>query len=251
MARILLSNDDGINSEGLLALRDAVSVLGEVSVVAPDREQSAAGHSLSLHRPLRLDACKEGWWAVDGTPTDCINLALNGLFKGSPPDIVLSGINKGGNLGDDITYSGTVAAAMEATLLGIPAVAMSLSHENGDVLNFELAQDFALKISRQVLQNGLGEGVLLNVNVPNISPKECQGVRVTRQGKRIYGDAIVEKTDPRGREYYWIGGSGLNWVRESDTDFDAMENNCISVTPVRLDLTDFDAIKSIEKWNFR
>ena len=250
MARILLSNDDGVTSEGLLALHQSVSALGQVSVVAPDREQSAAGHSLSLHRPLRIDVFKEGWCAVDGTPTDCINLALNGLFKDAPPDIVLSGINKGGNLGDDITYSGTVAAAMEATLLGIPAVAMSLSHENGEALNFELAQDFAQKITKQVLQNGLGEGVLLNVNVPNIPLDKCRGVRVTRQGKRIYGDAIVEKIDPRGREYFWIGGSGLNWVREPDTDFDAIVNNFISVTPIRLDLTDFDAIKSIEKWNF-
>ena len=251
MVRILLSNDDGISSEGLRALYDAVRPLGEVIVVAPDREQSAAGHSLSIHRPLRINAIGNDWYAVDGTPTDCVNLALNGFLKDRPPDIVLSGINKGGNLGDDITYSGTVAAAMEATLLGCPAVAVSLVYEEeGEPLHFELAGQFARRITEEVLERGLNKGILLNVNVPNIVAEECRGARVTRQGKRIYGDAIVEKIDPRGREYYWIGGNGLNWVREPNTDFDAVTNQSISVTPIRLDLTDFDEMKELEKWKF-
>lgn len=250
MVRILLSNDDGISSEGLKALFDSVRPLGEVVVVAPDREQSAAGHSLSLHRPLRIDARGDGWFAVDGTPTDCVNLALNGLLKDRPPDIVLSGINRGGNLGDDITYSGTVAAAMEATLIGYPAVALSLACEDGEPIRFELAGLFARRIAEEVLKRGLNKGILLNVNVPNILVEECRGVRVTKQGKRIYGDAIVEKIDPRGREYYWIGGNGLKWVKEASTDFDAVANFSISVTPVRLDLTDFDSMEELGKWKF-
>ena len=251
MARILLSNDDGISSEGLRALYDAVRPLGEVIVVAPDREQSAAGHSLSLHRPLRINPMGDDWYAVDGTPTDCVNLALNGFLKDRPPDIVLSGINKGGNLGDDVTYSGTVAAAMEATLIGYPAVAVSLVYEEeGETLRYELAGQFARRIAEEVLARGLDKGVLLNVNVPNIGAEECRGTRVTRQGKRVYGDSIVEKIDPRGREYYWIGGNGLNWVREPNTDFDAVTNQSISVTPIRLDLTDFGAMKELEKWKF-
>ena len=250
MVRILLSNDDGVSSEGLRTLYDSMRSLGEVIVVAPDREQSAAGHSLSLHRPLRINALEENWYAVDGTPTDCVNLALNGLLKDRPPDIVLSGINKGGNLGDDITYSGTVAAAMEATLIGYPAVAVSLVYEEGEPFLFELAGQFARRIVEEVLKARLKKGILLNVNVPNIKAEDCRGVRVTRQGKRVFGDAIVEKIDPRGREYYWIGGNGLNWVREPGTDFDAVSNRAISVTPIRLDLTDFDAMEELKKWKF-
>ncbi len=250
MTRILLSNDDGISSPGLRALYEAMRPLGEVIVVAPDREQSAAGHSLSLHRPLRVDRMASEWYAVDGTPTDCVNLALNGLFKDRRPEIMFAGINQGGNLGDDITYSGTVAAAMEATLLGVPAVAVSLVCESGEPLRFELAARFAHRLAGEILRRGLKPGVLLNVNAPNIPEGECRGVRVTRQGKRVYGDAIVEKIDPRGREYYWIGGNGLNWVQEPDTDFDAIVQRAISVTPIRLDLTDFESMKDLEKWDF-
>ncbi|OGL58454.1 MAG: 5'/3'-nucleotidase SurE [Candidatus Tectomicrobia bacterium RIFCSPLOWO2_12_FULL_69_37] len=251
MVRILLSNDDGITSPGLRALHEAVRPLGEVTVVAPDREQSAAGHSLSLHRPLRIERVEEGWHAVDGTPTDCVNLALNGLLKDRRPEIVLSGINRGANLGDDITYSGTVAAAMEATLLGLPAVAFSVPYEPGQPMRYGLAIAFARKLTAEVLRRGLKPGVLLNVNVPNLPEEECAGVRLTRQGKRIYGDAIVEKIDPRGREYYWIGGNGLSWVEERGTDFDAVAHRAISVTPIRLDLTDFDALRELERWDFR
>ncbi len=250
MARILLCNDDGIDSEGLRALYAALAPLGELVVVAPDREQSAAGHSLSLHRPLRIKELEKNWFAVDGTPTDCVNLALNGLMKNERPDILVSGINRGGNMGDDITYSGTVAAAMEATLLGLPAVAISLAHEDGETLLYELAEKVARAGAREVLSRGLTPGVLLNINVPNISPQECRGERITRQGKRIYEEAVVEKIDPRGREYYWIGGGSLRWEKEPDTDFEAVAAKEVSITPLRLDLTDYDAMKGLESWRF-
>ncbi len=250
MVRILLSNDDGIDSEGLRALHAALIPLGELIVVAPDREQSAAGHSLSLHRPLRVNEVEQNWFAVDGTPTDCVNLALNGLLKDNRPDILLSGINRGGNLGDDITYSGTVAAAMEATLLGLPAAALSLVHEEGEALGYELAQKVARVSARQVLSRGLVPGVLLNINIPNVSPDQCLGEKITRQGKRVYEESIVEKIDPRGREYFWIGGNSLRWEDEPDTDFEAIAKNKVSITPLRLDLTDYDAMKGLEGWRF-
>ena len=250
MARILLCNDDGIDSEGLRALHAALAPLGELIVVAPDREQSAAGHSLSLHRPLRISELEKNWFAVDGTPTDCVNLALNGLLKNERPDMLVSGINRGGNMGDDITYSGTVAAAIEATLLGLPAVAVSLAHEDGETLRYELAEKVARAGAREVLSRGLAPGVLLNINVPNISPHECRGEKITRQGKRIYEESIVEKIDPRGREYYWIGGGSLRWKEEPDTDFEAISNHQVSITPLRLDLTDYDSMKGLESWRF-
>lgn len=251
MPRILLSNDDGVDSDGLRALHQALKPLGEVIVVAPDREQSAASHSLSLHRPLRINEVGEGWFAVDGTPTDCVNLALNGLLKNERPDILLSGINRGGNLGDDITYSGTVAAAMEATLLGLPAVALSLVYyEETEKLVYDLAKKVARASAREVLSRGLAPGVLLNINIPNISAAECRGERITRQGKRVYEEAVVEKIDPRGREYYWIGGNNLKWEDEPDTDFEAVSRGQVSITPLRLDLTDYDAMRGLETWRF-
>ncbi len=251
MPRILLSNDDGIDSPGLRALHEAVAPLGEVVVVAPDREQSAAGHSLSLHRPLRVNEVQPGWFAVDGTPTDCVNLALNGLLDTEErPDALLAGINKGGNMGEDITYSGTVAAAMEATLLGLPAAALSLVHAYEEAPLYDLARKVAHACAREILTRGLAPGVLLNVNVPNVAPEACRGERITRQGKRVYEEAIVEKVDPRGRAYYWIGGNGLRWEEEPDTDFEAISSHQVSITPIRLDLTDYGAMKGLESWRF-
>ncbi|MEE9275272.1 MAG: 5'/3'-nucleotidase SurE [bacterium] len=251
MVRILLSNDDGISSEGLAALHEAMRPVGEVVVVAPDREQSAASHSLSLHRPLRIERVREGWTAVDGTPTDCVNLALNGLLHDARPDIMLSGVNKGANMGDDITYSGTVAAAMEATLLGVPAIAVSIAWEPNGPIHYAAAAGFARRLAEETLRRGLPPGVLLNLNVPNAPAEEIGGVRFTRQGKRIYSNAVVERIDPRGREYFWIGGNELDWVRESDTDFDAISKKEVSVTPLQMDLTDFGALKEMKSWNLR
>ena len=240
---ILVSNDDGIHSEGIKALARALKRVGEVVVVAPDRERSAASHSLTLHRPLRVEQHGANSYAVDGTPTDCINIAVNGILK-KRPDLVVSGINKGGNLGDDVTYSGTVSVAMEWTLLGIPSIAISLvSRDNFD---FKIAARFGARLARFILKNGLPKDTLLNVNVPE--GPDVKGYRVTKQGKRFYGDAVVEKVDPRGKKYYWIGGDVLKWEGGKDTDFNATANKFISITPVHLDLTNYAAFKELHKW---
>ena len=242
---ILVSNDDGIHSEGIKALARALRRVGEVYVVAPDRERSAVSHSLTLHRPLRVELHGTNAYAIDGTPTDCINIAVNGILK-KRPDLVVSGINKGGNLGDDVTYSGTVSAAMEGTLLGIPSIAISLvSRDNFD---FTLAARFAVRLARFVLKNGLPKDTLLNVNVPE--GVDIKGYRVTKQGKRFYGDAVVEKVDPRGKKYYWIGGDILKWEGGQDTDFQAVADQFISITPVHLDLTNYASFKELYNWKF-
>jgi 5'-nucleotidase len=237
---ILVCNDDGIQSEGLTRLVGAVQPLDRVVVVAPDRERSAVSHALSLDRPLRADQVREGWFAVDGTPTDCVNLAVNGLLA-ERPWLVVSGINRGANLGDDITYSGTVSAAMEAVLLGIPAVAFS---QVGRVaFDFGAAADFARALVRALQDGELPPDTLLNVNVPEgVRPS---GFAVTRQGKRRYGDAVVEKTDPRGRKYYWIGGTELGFEDAEGTDFAAINDGLVSVTPLHLDLTNYDSMAAV------
>ena len=235
--RILVSNDDGINSAGLDALAEVLKTVGEVFIIAPDREQSAASHTLSLHHPLRVEEISETIYSVDGTPTDCVNLAVNGLLKDKKPDLVVSGINKGENLGDDITYSGTVSAAMEGTLLGIPSIAVSIATKNN--FYFETASYYALLITKYVLRKGLPEGTLLNVNIPNLPKEKVKGVKVTRQGKRVYGEAIVENIDPRGRKYYWIGGNELGFLDIENSDVIAVHNGYVSVTPIKLDLTDY------------
>jgi 5'/3'-nucleotidase len=243
--RILISNDDGINSKGLHRLHEALSDLGEVFVVAPDRDQSAVSHSLSLYRPLRLDEVTERVYTVDGTPTDCINLAINGILNGRKPDLVVSGINKGENLGDDITYSGTVSAAMEGTLLGVPSIAVSLAGKND--YNFDAACFYSLMLSKYVLSNKLPKDTLINVNVPGIGKADIKGIMVTRQGKRIYEEPVVEKTDPRGKKYYWIGGDDLGFIDIENSDIAAVNEGYVSVTPITLDLTDFGFMDQLRK----
>lgn len=245
---ILVSNDDGIRAAGIQALYTALADLGEVWVVAPDREQSAASHALSLHRPLRAEQLEERHFAVDGTPTDCVNLAINGILP-ERPALVVSGINHGGNMGDDITYSGTVSAAMEATLLGIPAIALSLVGR--DSKDFRPAARFSCRLAETVLSRGLPPDTLLNVNVPPLPEEKLRGFAVTRQGKRRYGDAIVEKIDPRGKKYYWIGGDDLGHVPMEGSDFSAVEDGYISVTPLHLDLTDYASLPAITKLEVR
>lgn len=242
---ILISNDDGIHSEGIKALARALKRVGEVFVVAPDRERSAASHSLTLHRPLRVEKIGLNAYAIDGTPTDCINLAVNGILK-KRPDLVVSGINKGGNLGDDVTYSGTVSAAMEGTLLGIPSFAISLVSISRENFDFKNAARFAARLARFILKNRLPKDTLLNINVPDVD--DIKGYRITKQGKRLYGDAIVEKVDPRGKKYYWIGGDILKWEGGEDTDFKAITSNFISITPVHLDMTNYASFKELHKW---
>ena len=243
---ILVSNDDGIHSEGIKALARALKRVGEVFIVAPDRERSAASHSLTLHKPLRVEKIGPNAYAINGTPTDCINLAVNGILK-KRPDLVVSGINKGGNLGDDVTYSGTVSAAMEGTLLGIPSFAISLVSISRENFDFKNAARFAARLARFILKNRLPKDTLLNINVPDVD--EIKGYRITKQGKRLYGDAIVEKVDPRGKKYYWIGGDILKWEGGGeDTDFKAITSNFISITPVHLDMTNYASFKELHKW---
>ncbi len=245
---ILVSNDDGFRSEGIIALSEALRPLGTVYVVAPDRERSAAGHSLTLSHPLRVEKVGHRIYAVDGTPTDCVNLAVNGILRKKKIDILVSGINKGGNMGDDITYSGTVSAAMEGTLLGIPSVAVSLVSRNR--FRFDTAADFAAKVTRKVLSRKLPKDTLLNVNLPNVQKSEIRGVKITRQGKRIYGEAVVEKRDPRGRKYFWIGGDTLQTQDIPGSDLEAVEQNYISITPIHLDLTNYMSLQTLKRWKW-
>jgi 5'-nucleotidase len=237
---ILVSNDDGIHSAGLAALSQILEPLGEVVVVAPDREQSACSHALTLHRPLRIDDVSPGRYSVDGTPTDCVNLAINAILTRRPA-LLVSGINRGANLGDDVTYSGTVSAAMEGTLLGVPSLAVSLIGRGP--YDFAVAAAFAARLAGWVLEHGLPEDTLLNVNVPQ---DVAGGVALTRMGRRRYGDAIVEKLDPRGRKYYWIGGEDVPFVAEEGTDFHAVHQGLISVTPIHLDLTNYRTLEILE-----
>ncbi len=244
---ILVTNDDGIQSEGLRALATALREVGDVTIVAPDREQSASSHSLTLHRPLRINKIEPGSYAVEGTPTDCVYIATRSLMKGDGrPALVCSGINKGSNLGDDIHYSGTVSAAFEGTVLGIPSMAVSMVGRGP--YQFKTAADFAAKLARRMLEEKLPGDTLLNVNVPNVEPEKITGVAITRMGKRHYGDAVVENVDPRGRKYYWIGGAELDAEDIQGSDCNAVLETKISVTPLHLDLTNYAAIDRLSGW---
>ncbi len=245
---ILVSNDDGVRSEGIEALAAAMKELGTVYVIAPDRERSAASHSLTLTHPLRVEKISNRVYSVDGTPTDCVNLGVNGILRGKKIDLLVSGINKGANLGDDITYSGTVSAAIEGTLLGIPSIAISLVTRTR--FRFDTASAVATDVANRVLKKGLPDDTLLNINVPNVPRDEIPGVRITRQGKRVYGDMIVEKRDPRGRKYYWIGGDNLNSEEIPGSDLEAIEEGYISLTPIHLDLTNYAALRTLRKWTW-
>ncbi len=238
--RILVTNDDGVYSEGLKLLAAALAEVGEVTVVAPDREQSASGHALTLSRPLRIRRLEERWYSVDGTPTDCVNLAVLWLMKEARPDLVCSGLNFGTNLGDDVTYSGTVSATFEGTLLGIPSVAFS--QEVGEHFTFEPGARFARDLASDLLSEEVPPDLLLNVNVP---VGGIRGVEFTRLGRRRYNQSIVEKLDPRGRKYYWIAGTP-EWEEAEGTDFDALSRGLVSVTPLHLDLTDYRGRETYE-----
>lgn len=242
---ILVTNDDGIHTPGIGVLAEKLAGIGRVVVVAPDRERSAVGHSLTLHSPLRAEEIRPDFYAVDGTPTDCVNLGIHGLFS-ERPQLVVSGINRGGNLGDDITYSGTVAAALESTLMGVPAFAVSLESGPFTATNFETAACFSVTLAEEVLRRGLPPDTFLNVNVPPGTPR---GVRLTRQGKRLYGDVVVENIDPRGRKYYWLGGGELGFQNVEGTDFHAVHEEYVSVTPLHLDLTNYRSFEDLTAWD--
>ena len=240
MPVVVLTNDDGIHAPGLAALEKALAELGDVYVVAPEREQSACGHALTLHRPLRALKMGERRFAVNGTPSDCANMAVLG-FLPETPVLIVSGINHGANLGDDVTYSGTVSAAMEGTILGVPSVAVSLV-DGGD---FEVAGRVARLIAMRVLVGGLPGNTLLNVNVP---PQPPRGIRMTRLGHRVYKEKIVEQADPRGRSHYWIGGGDARWDDLDGTDMGAVHDGYISLTPLHLDLTNHRALIQLADW---
>jgi len=240
MALILVTNDDGVHAPGLAALAAALEDLGEVWIVAPEREQSACGHALTLHRPVRVHQMGERRFAVNGTPSDCVNLGVLG-FLSERPALVASGVNHGSNLGDDVTYSGTVSAAMEGTLLGVPSIAISLM-DGGDVAE---AARVAKLIAMRVLVSGLPPKTLLNVNVPGVPPR---GIRLTRLGQRMYSEKIVEQTDPRGRTHYWIGAGPPQWEALEGTDMGAVHEGYVAVTPVHLDLTNHRALAQMADW---
>jgi 5'-nucleotidase len=230
-----------------MALHNAMSSLGTACIVAPDRERSAAGHSLTLHRPLKAEEIREHVFSVNGTPTDCVTLGINKLLD-RKPDLVVSGINKGANLGDDITYSGTVSAAIEGTIFGVPSIAFSLI--SGKHYNYETATFFATKIASYVLEHSLPFDTLLNVNFPNIRKDEIRGIKITRQGKRIYENSIQETFNPWGEKYYWIGGGRTFWEHGDEADMEAVQLNYVSITPIHLDLTNHDALSFLrERWN--
>jgi 5'-nucleotidase len=239
---ILVTNDDGIHAAGLAALAAALEELGEVYVVAPDREQSAVGHALTLHRPLRVDQLGERRFAVNGTPSDCVNLGILGLLP-ERPVLVASGINHGSNLGDDVTYSGTVSAAMEGTLLGVMSMAVSLSEPDGS--GFDEAGTVARAVAARLLVEGVPPGTLVNVNVPRGAVK---GVRVARLGHRVYSEKAVRETDPRGRPYYWIGAGPPVWEEDDDSDIAAVHNGFAAVTPLHLDLTHHGVLRAMAGW---
>lgn len=244
--RILCTNDDGYLALGLNVLATAAADFGQVTIVAPDREQSAASHALTLHHPLRARRATDGAWVVDGTPTDCVILAVGELLE-ERPDFVLSGVNHGPNMGEDVLYSGTVAAAMEATVLGIPAVAFSFTGEHHEEL--EGWQPVIADVLRGLLtRDDFPDQTLLSVNLPAVEPDAVKGVRVTTLGRRRFRDSLTRSFDPSGREYFWIGGGSTNWTGPDDSDFRAVERGWISVTPLHLDLTNFRLLDQIRGW---
>ncbi|WP_072682729.1 5'/3'-nucleotidase SurE [Arcobacter sp. LA11] len=259
MKQILLTNDDGFDAIGLKALIEALSPLAKITVVAPARNKSACGHSLTLDRPLRMVNVDDDYYKIDdGTPTDCIFISLNNLFKeGYKPDLVISGINIGANMGEDITYSGTAAGAMEAVLQGVPAIAISQVCRNKclDIKNgwdFALAKKTITNIAKQILEETfpLPQRRFLNINIPPISIEECKGIKITKAGFREYGNDTHRHLNPRGEEFYWIGLHPLIWQEsvDKDCDFEAIKANYISITPIMLDLTSYEDIETLNTW---
>jgi 5'-nucleotidase len=239
-ARILISNDDSIHSTGIKVLETiARTVCDDVWVVAPEAEQSGASHSLTIHRPLRLRKYDERHFSVDGTPTDCVMLAMSHLLKDHRPDLVLSGINHGANVGDDVTYSGTVAVAMESTLLGVRAMAFSQRVVEGEPLSFAVPEQRAADLIRRLAGAHWADNVMLNINFPAVAPEAVTGARVVGHGRRKLGDDLRERFDPRGRSYFWIGPQRSDVEIDPDSDIAVVESGGISVTPIYLDLTHF------------
>jgi 5'-nucleotidase len=243
---ILCTNDDGIHAVGLKTLIQVATRLGDVQVVAPDREQSATSHSLTVHRPLRATRTPEGHHVIDGTPTDCVLIGINQLLD-PHPDFVLSGVNHGPNMGEDVLYSGTVAAAMEGTILGIPAIAISYSSRASERIPAwaGVLEDLIRTLIRRA---DFPEETFFNVNIPDVPPEELKGIRVTTLGRRVYSDSLTRREDPSGREYFWIGGGVSSWTGRDDSDFRAVQAGYVSVTPLHLDLTNYRLISEVRSW---
>jgi len=241
--RILLTNDDGYFSDGIRSLFDALRPGYDVFIVAPDREQSASSHSLTLNRPLRVHKVDRTCYTTDGTPTDCVMLALHLLFRRRRPDIIISGINHGANMGDDVTYSGTVAAAIEGSILKIPSIAVSMAnYEHGTPM--DRAADFVARLVRQMESLQLGQSTFLNINLPRDNGRQYRKFEFTQLGFRHYKDIVIHKTDPRGKPYYWIGGRP-KWKTTKGSDFEAVQRGVVSITPLRLNFTDTDTLKKL------
>jgi 5'-nucleotidase len=249
--RVLLTNDDGIFAEGLRALAGCFHTVAETYIVAPDHEQSATGHAITMHRPLRAEQVKMPLtpdvpaWYVNGTPADCVKLAVEKLMP-DKPDLVVSGVNRGANLGTDVLYSGTVSAAIEAVILGIPAIAVSLTEHRETY--YEHAAGFICRLAGVLRQRGINSDMLLNINVPACLPEEIRGVAVTRLGVRQYRNAFESRKDPRGRTYYWLAGELIDTEDGDDTDVAAVKSCKISVTPIHYDLTNYGLINDLQNW---
>ena len=244
--KILLTNDDGVHAPGLAALIKRISEVAQVVVVAPDREQSAVSHALTLHHPLRAARIGDNIYSVEGTPTDCVNLGIHSLLS-FRPDLVIAGVNRGANMADDVTYSGTVAAALEATLMGIPAIAVSLA-TNGAGENFDAAAACAARLARTVFEQGLPRDTYLNVNVPDLPAERLLPPLITCQGKRSYEGTIVDNVDPRGRNYYWIGTADLSFQDIPGSDYHAVSRGHVSISPLHIDLTNHASIETLKGW---
>ncbi|HEX3032314.1 MAG TPA: 5'/3'-nucleotidase SurE [Bacillota bacterium] len=249
MKHILITNDDGIQAQGIRALTDALQGLGRLSVVAPDREKSAAGHSITVHAPIKLEQVEysgaDEAWSIDGTPSDCVKLGIQTLMD-KTPDLVVSGINFGPNLGTDVLYSGTVSAAIEGIINGVPAIAFSLNtHQEPD---FTYAKKFIRKLVGRLFTQGLSQETLLNVNIPNLPQEEIKGVTIAKLGIRQYDNVFEHRKDPRGRSYYWLGGQLATVENDDDSDVVAIGRGEVTVTPIHFDLTNYRLITELQKW---
>jgi 5'-nucleotidase len=243
---ILVTNDDGVLAPGLALLAEACAAVGTVTVVAPDREQSGTSHSLTLHRPLRPTRRPDGAWQIDGTPTDCVMLALQALMP-EGPDFVFSGVNHGPNMGEDVLYSGTVSAAMEAVMLGVPGIGISFAgHQPETMASY---RSLLVQLVRRITSVEFPRNTLLNVNLPRVPADEVQGIRVTRLGSRYFSNSLTRMKDPWGREIFWIGGGTITWTGGEDADHEAVAAGFISITPLQMDLTDYSLIETVRGWS--
>lgn len=246
---ILVTNDDGITSEGLRSLVKILNSIARVYIVAPDREKSGSSHSMALSHPLRVNVINKYTASIDGTPTDCVKFGVLEFLKGKKIDLIVSGINIGENMGCDVSYSGTVNAAFEGLILGIPSISISIVRK--DKFDFSSIEKFIKNVVLLIFKNGISSDTILNINIPNVSKDSIKGIKFTKLGKRIYNDVMIKKIDPRGKPYYWIGGTEHTWVGDKETDFFTVNNNMISITPLHLDMTNYRVLRKFKKWNMK